>query len=70
MVISIGVQLIGFGILIFLSLHSIVMITLGILFIYISFSALTVIINIEILLYNREGENVDGDRGIQSLSTF
>jgi DHA2 family metal-tetracycline-proton antiporter-like MFS transporter len=48
MVISIGVQLIGYCILIFLGLHSMIMTTLGVLLIYTSFSTLTVIINIEI----------------------
>jgi len=69
MVISIGVQLIGFGILIFLGLHSMVMITLGVLFIYISFSALTVIINIEIP-HTIEKEKMSMGIGVYNLFNF
>ncbi|GAB1804876.1 MFS transporter [Priestia megaterium] len=69
MVISIGVQLIGFGILIFLGLHSMVMITLGVLFIYISFSALTVIVNIEIP-HTIEKEKMSMGLGVYNLFNF
>jgi DHA2 family metal-tetracycline-proton antiporter-like MFS transporter len=69
MVISIGVQLIGFGLLLFLGLHSMAMITLGVLFIYISFSALTVIINIEIP-HTIEKEKMSMGIGVYNLFNF
>ncbi|WDM31552.1 MFS transporter (plasmid) [Priestia megaterium] len=69
MIISIGVQLIGFGLLIFLGLHSMIMTTLGVLFIYISFSALTVIINIEIP-HTIEKEKMSMGIGVYNLFNF
>ncbi|USL45227.1 MFS transporter [Priestia megaterium] len=69
MIIFIGLQLIGFGLLIFLSLHSMIMTTLGVLFIYISFSALSVIINIEIP-HTIEKEKMSMGIGVYNLFNF
>jgi DHA2 family metal-tetracycline-proton antiporter-like MFS transporter len=69
MVISIGVQLIGYCILIFLGLHSMIMTTLGVLLIYTSFSTLTVIINIEIPHTIEKGKMSTG-LGVYNLFNF
>ncbi|QTL52256.1 MFS transporter [Priestia aryabhattai] len=69
MIIFIGLQLIGFSLLIFLSLHSMIMTTLGVLFIYISFSALSVIINIEIP-HTIEKEKMSMGIGVYNLFNF
>jgi MFS transporter, DHA2 family, metal-tetracycline-proton antiporter len=69
MIISITVQVIGYCILIFLGLQSIITTTIGVLLIYISFSTLTVIINIKIPHTIEKGKMSMG-LGIYNLFNF